>query len=73
MVLLDALKSMLDATGLVQLSPGNVFLIFVGVVLVYLAIHKKYEPFLLLPIGFLELDSLRRTAYLDSFIWVLKR
>lgn len=52
MILFDALRSMLTSAGLVQLTPGNVFLIFVGVVLIYLAIHKRYEPFLLLPIGF---------------------
>lgn len=52
MVLFDALKAMLNSTGLVHLSKGNVFLIIVGMILVYLAIHKKYEPFLLLPIGF---------------------
>lgn len=52
MILLQALQSMLASTGLIKLTPGNAFLIFVGGILVYLAIHKRYEPFLLLPIGF---------------------
>ena len=52
MIFLKALRSMFDATGLVELSAGNIFLIAVGLILVYLAIHKLYEPFLLLPIGF---------------------
>lgn len=52
MVLINALKSMLESTGLIHLTIGNIFLIFVGLLLVYLAIYKKYEPFLLMPIGF---------------------
>lgn len=52
MIIIEALKSMLESTGLIQLTLGNIFLIFVGFVLVYLAIFKHYEPFLLLPIGF---------------------
>ncbi|MGB9679392.1 MAG: sodium ion-translocating decarboxylase subunit beta [Thermoanaerobacteraceae bacterium] len=46
------LKEMIETTGLIHLSLGNLFLIFVGILLIYLAIVKKYEPFLLLPIGF---------------------
>lgn len=52
MIIINALKAMLTSTGLIQLTPGNIFLIIVGAILVYLAIYKKYEPFLLLPIGF---------------------
>lgn len=52
MIIINALKSMLVATGLIHLTAGNILLIIVGLTLVYLAIVKKYEPFLLLPIGF---------------------
>lgn len=52
MIIIEALKSMLASTGLVHLSIGNCVLIIVGVTMMYLAIAKKYEPFLLLPIGF---------------------
>ena len=31
---------------------GQVLMMTVGCVLIYLAIHKKFEPLLLLPIGF---------------------
>ncbi|MBI2818949.1 MAG: sodium ion-translocating decarboxylase subunit beta [Acidobacteria bacterium] len=41
-----------DQTGLANLTPGNVVMWLVGIALIYLAIHKKYEPLLLLPIGF---------------------
>ncbi len=40
------------STGLTAISGGNVFMIAVGLVLIYLAIGKKFEPLLLLPIGF---------------------
>ncbi|SHE80912.1 oxaloacetate decarboxylase, beta subunit [Thermoanaerobacter uzonensis DSM 18761] len=51
-ILLKLFKDMIQTTGLVHLTLGNIFLIFVGIFLIYLAIVKKYEPFLLLPIGF---------------------
>ncbi|EMT39261.1 sodium ion-translocating decarboxylase subunit beta [Thermoanaerobacter sp. CM-CNRG TB177] len=51
-LLLKLFNDMIQTTGLVHLTWGNVFLILVGIFLIYLAIVKKYEPFLLLPIGF---------------------
>jgi sodium ion-translocating decarboxylase beta subunit len=41
-----------EQTGLAQLWWGNIVMIAVGAVLIYLALAKKYEPFLLLGIGF---------------------
>ena len=41
-----------EQTGLAQIWWGNIVMIIVGAVLVYLALAKKYEPFLLLGIGF---------------------
>ncbi|MFZ5881440.1 MAG: sodium ion-translocating decarboxylase subunit beta, partial [Chloroflexota bacterium] len=38
--------------GLANFTPGNALMIAVGLVLVYLAVAKEYEPVLLLPIGF---------------------
>ncbi len=46
------LRSLLEQTGLTQITIGNVVMIAVGAILVYLALAKKYEPFLLLGIGF---------------------
>jgi len=40
------------AKGLTNFTLGNAFMIAVGAVLIALAIIKKYEPVLLLPIGF---------------------
>ncbi|AZV55634.1 sodium ion-translocating decarboxylase subunit beta [Clostridium sp. AWRP] len=52
MIILNSIRSMFYSTSLVHLSIGNVFLIIVGMIMIYLAIAKKYEPFLLLGIGF---------------------
>jgi oxaloacetate decarboxylase beta subunit len=38
--------------GVLALTPGMVVMWLISVTLMYLAIHKKYEPLLLLPIGF---------------------
>lgn len=46
------LRSLLEQTGLTQLTLGNVVMMAVGATLVYLALAKKYEPFLLIGIGF---------------------
>jgi carboxybiotin decarboxylase len=40
------------ATGLYNFTPGQVVMIVVGAVLIYLAIAKNFEPLLLIPIGF---------------------
>jgi sodium ion-translocating decarboxylase beta subunit len=44
--------SMAEQTGLAHLWYGNVVMMIVGAVFIYLAIAKKYEPFLLIGIGF---------------------
>ncbi len=41
-----------DSMGLLALTPGILCMWVIGLVLIYLAIHKQYEPLLLLPIGF---------------------
>jgi sodium ion-translocating decarboxylase beta subunit len=46
------LYALLEQTGLMAITPGNIFMMIVGAVLIYLALAKKYEPFLLLGIGF---------------------
>jgi len=50
--LLGLLLSLVDQTGLRSITLGNIFMMIVGAVLIYLALAKKYEPFLLLGIGF---------------------
>jgi oxaloacetate decarboxylase beta subunit len=46
------LKTLWLTTGFANLGPGELFMIAVGGLLLYLAIAKKFEPLLLVPIGF---------------------
>ncbi len=39
-------------SGFGQVEPGNIVMIILGIVMIYLAVKKDYEPLLLLPIGF---------------------
>jgi len=48
----QALYNFWISTGLVNFELGQIIMIIVGLVLIYLAIVKKFEPLLLLPIGF---------------------
>ncbi len=49
---MDTLRDFLAAGALGNLSWGNIGMIVVGLLFIYLAIHKDYEPLLLVPIGF---------------------
>ena len=49
---MDAITQYLQLTGFANLTLGNVIMIAIGCVFIYLAIAKDYEPLLLLPIGF---------------------
>lgn len=42
----------LSYTGFANVELGNIIMILVGLVFIYLAIAKKFEPMLLVPIGF---------------------
>lgn len=46
------MSELLHQTGLLDLTLGNLVMITAGCVLLYLGIIKKYEPFLLVGIGF---------------------
>lgn len=49
---MDGLIAFWQETGIANFTLGQVVMMLVGVVLLYLAIAKKFEPLLLLPIGF---------------------
>ncbi|MDD4160275.1 MAG: sodium ion-translocating decarboxylase subunit beta, partial [Synergistaceae bacterium] len=49
---LNALKGVVDQSGIIALSGGNLIMLLVSFVLLYLAIAKGFEPLLLLPIAF---------------------
>src|SRR5680860_330922 len=50
-ILAQSFRDLLASTGFANITIGNVVMIVIGCVLVYLAIAKKFEPLLLLPIG----------------------
>ena len=50
--MLDRLLIFINSTGLAHLSPGHIFMLLIAMGLLYLGIAKKYEPLLLVPIGF---------------------
>ncbi|MGM0450743.1 MAG: sodium ion-translocating decarboxylase subunit beta [Pseudomonadota bacterium] len=49
---MDNLITLWTGSGLYNLTPGALTMIVVGLGLLYLAINKKFEPLLLVPIGF---------------------
>ncbi|MBP6654035.1 MAG: sodium ion-translocating decarboxylase subunit beta [Propionivibrio sp.] len=46
------LQALLDQTGAVNFTLGNLLMIIIGIIMIYLAIIKHYEPLLLIGIGF---------------------
>lgn len=48
---MSILLEFLNTTGFVSMTWGNLIMILVGIVFIFLAIKKDYEPLLLVPIG----------------------
>ena len=46
------LQALLDQSGAIHFSFGNLIMIIIGSIMIYLAIAKHYEPLLLVGIGF---------------------
>ena len=49
---MDSFTKLVEATGVANLTLGHAVMIAVCLTLIYLAVKKKFEPLLLLPIGF---------------------
>jgi|GEM_PF-2716082 len=49
---MEILEKVFSTTGFANLTWGNVLMIIIGGIAIFLAIVKNYEPLLLLPIGF---------------------
>ncbi|HBC58662.1 MAG TPA: sodium ion-translocating decarboxylase subunit beta, partial [Gammaproteobacteria bacterium] len=49
---MDKLEQIWISTGIANITPGQGLMMAVGLILIYLAINKEFEPLLLLPIGF---------------------
>lgn len=62
--------------GLMNLTLGNVVMIIIGILLMYLGIKKEYEPLLLVPIGFGALVSnipMSGIADIGGFLYFIHR
>jgi Na+-transporting methylmalonyl-CoA/oxaloacetate decarboxylase beta subunit len=49
---MDGLTTFFQYSGFANITWGHAVMILVGVIFIYLAIRKEYEPLLLIPIGF---------------------
>ncbi|MFK7830726.1 MAG: sodium ion-translocating decarboxylase subunit beta [Congregibacter sp.] len=49
---MERLSQLWAASGLAQLDIGSAVMLLVSLLLLYLAIHRRFEPLLLVPIGF---------------------
>ncbi len=49
---MEQLIQLWQGSGLYNIVPGQVLMLLIGLLLLYLAIQKKFEPLLLVPIGF---------------------
>ncbi|MDF2844891.1 MAG: glutaconyl-CoA decarboxylase beta subunit [Herbinix sp.] len=66
-MLLDSLTKLLKDSGFASLTWQSIIMIIVAFVLIYLAIGKKFEPLLLLPIAFgMLLANLPLTGIMDA-------
>nr|MBP9969900.1 sodium ion-translocating decarboxylase subunit beta [Paludibacteraceae bacterium] len=50
--LLNSINKIILSTGFANVEIGNIIMIIVGIMFIYLAIKKEWEPMLLVPIGF---------------------
>ena len=49
---MESLNALIQGMGLMHLGAGQAVMLLVSLLLLWLAIAKKFEPLLLLPIGF---------------------
>ena len=49
---MEGLKQFLEFTGFANVTFGHIIMIMIGILFIYLAIKKGFEPLLLVPIGF---------------------
>ena len=49
---IEILKDFLQSTGFASITPGQIIMLLISFILLYLAIKKEFEPLLLLPIAF---------------------
>ncbi len=63
----NLIREFISGSGIYDITFGNIIMICIAAILILLAIRKKYEPYLLIPIAFgMILVNLPLTGILDS-------
>lgn len=64
--MIEAITELITTSGLMNLSIQEIIVIGIAIILIYLAVAKEYEPYLLIPIGFgMLLANLPLTGLMD--------
>lgn len=64
--MIEAITELITTSGLINLTIQELIVIGIALVLIYLAVAKEYEPYLLIPIGFgMLLANLPLTGLMD--------
>ncbi len=64
--MIEAITELITTSGLMNLTIQELIVIGIALVLIYLAVAKEYEPYLLIPIGFgMLLANLPLTGLMD--------
>lgn len=64
--MIEAINELIATSGLLSLSMKELIVIVIALILIYLAVFKDYEPYLLIPIGFgMLLANLPLTGLMD--------
>lgn len=67
MEIINQILDFFSGSGIVNLTFGNIAMLIIASILIFLAIRKQYEPYLLLPIGFgMLLVNLPNTGILSG-------
>ena len=65
--MLDTINELIQTSGFLSLTIQEIIVIMLALVLIFLAVSKNYEPYLLIPIGFgMLLANLPLTGLMDS-------
>ena len=71
--MIDAIKELISTSGLMNMTIQELIVIIMALTLIYLAIDKEYEPYLLIPIGFgMLLANLPLTGRWSGTVWNIR-
>ena len=69
-----AIQSVWTDSGYAAINLGNVTIVVVGLILLYLAIGRNYEPLLLTPIAFgCVLANFPNNGFHEGVMWAIRR